>query len=227
MSIAPLARRAQCATCLRPQSTCICRWITRTLHEVEALILQHPREVARAKGTARLLHLSLPRSRLVVGEQFAPAQLQALVLSPWPEGASASEVRQALLLYPDTPQGPALGLLCSEPWRAGQTLAPSEVRLIVLDGTWRESRKMLYLNPLLQSLPRLALSELPGSRYLIRKAQRAQQLSTLEATCAALSQLEGSPGNFQPLLNAFDGFVSQQSAYVGTMTRPNSRQRGG
>ena len=79
MSIAPLARRAQCATCLRPQSTCICRWITPTAHAVEVLILQHPREVARAKGTARLLHLSLPRSRMVVGEQFAPAELQALL----------------------------------------------------------------------------------------------------------------------------------------------------
>ena len=36
------------------------------------------------------------------------------------------------------------------------------------------------------------------------------QFSTLEATCAALAQLEGSVEQFQPLLNAFDGFVAQQ-----------------
>jgi DTW domain-containing protein len=82
-----------------------------------------------------------------------------------------------------------------------------------LDGTWRKSRKMLYLNPLLQQLPRLALRDLPPSSYRIRKAHKPDQLSTLEATCAALAQLESDAGRFAPLLRAFDGFVAQQSAY--------------
>ena len=79
---------------------------------------------------------------------------------------------------------------------------------------------MLYLNPLLQQLPRLALSQTPASRYLIRKAHRPDQLSSLEATCYALEQLEQSAQGSQdkprylPLLEAFDGFVAQQSAYV-------------
>jgi len=80
----------------------------------------------------------------------------------------------------------------------------------VLDGTWRKSRKMLYLSPPLQQLPRLSLQGLPPSRYSIRKAHRPGQLSTLEATCAALAQLEGHAEKFQPLLTAFDGFVAQQ-----------------
>jgi len=80
----------------------------------------------------------------------------------------------------------------------------------VLDGTWRKSRKMLYCNPLLQRLPRLPLQGLPVSRYRIRKAHRANQLSTLEATCAALTHLERDPERFAPLLAAFDGFVAQQ-----------------
>ena len=50
-------------------------------------------------------------------------------------------------------------------------------------------------------------------RYLIRKAHRPGQLSTLEATCAALAQLESDAGQFEPLLSAFDGFVAQQSGY--------------
>jgi DTW domain-containing protein YfiP len=83
----------------------------------------------------------------------------------------------------------------------------------VLDGTWRKSRKMLYQNPLLQQLPRLALRDMPASRYLIRKAHRSDQLSTLEATCTALMQLEGGVERFQPLLAAFHGFVAQQLGY--------------
>lgn len=94
----------------------------------------------------------------------------------------------------------------------------TQLRLIVLDGTWRKSRKILYLNPLLQQLPRLSLRDMPASHYRIRRAQAPDQLSTLEATCAALAQLEGDAEKFQPLLAAFDGFVAQQLAYRPTYT---------
>src|SRR5205809_1132418 len=137
MTSAPPPRRLSCTICLRPQSACVCQWITPVLHRVEVLILQHPLEVGNAKGSARLL------------------------------------------------------------------------RLIVLDGTWRKSRKMLYLNPLLQHLPRLSLQGMPASNYRIRKAHKPDQLSTLQATCAALMQLERRVEPFQPLLRAFDGFVEQ------------------
>lgn len=41
----------------------------------------------------------------------------------------------------------------------------------------------------------------------IRKAHGPDQLFTLEATCYTLCQLEGGAARFQPLLDAFDGFV--------------------
>jgi DTW domain-containing protein YfiP len=88
------------------------------------------------------------------------------------------------------------------------------LRLVVLDATWRKSRKMLHQNPALQRLPRLALDEVPQSRYAIRKAHAPGQLSTLEATCAALAQLEGDTTRWQPLLAAFDGFVAQQRLFM-------------
>ena len=86
---------------------------------------------------------------------------------------------------------------------------------MVLDGTWRKSRRMLHQNPLLQQLPRLPLHALPASRYRIRTAPQPHQRSTLEATCAALAQLEGHPRRFEPLLGAFDRFVAQQAAWQG------------
>ncbi|CAN5501023.1 DTW domain-containing protein [soil metagenome] len=175
-------------------------------HAVEVLILQHPLEVSNAKGSARLLHLSLPHSRLVTGEVF---DLPALLTAP-PESGPP---RQSILLYPDTPQDQAPDL--SPPPRLAQERLrdPARLRLIVLDGTWRKSRKMLYRNPALQQLPRLSLQDMPASHYVIRKAHRPDQLSTLEATCAALMQLEGSVEKFAPVLAAFDGFVAQQLGY--------------
>jgi DTW domain-containing protein YfiP len=84
----------------------------------------------------------------------------------------------------------------------------------VLDGTWRKSRKMLYLNPALQSLPRLPLRDTAPSHYLIRKAHLPDQLSTLEATAYALAQLENDAHKYNPLIDAFDGFVAQQASYM-------------
>ena len=193
------ARRAGCAICLRPQSACICQWITPVAHAAEVLILQHPLEVEHAKKTGRLLHLSLPRSRMLTGEMFEEAGLLAAI---------GETPAYTVLLYPPTPEdveAPALDV--------GRLKDPAGVRLVVLDATWRKSRKMLLLNPLLLRLPRLSLGEAPASGYLIRKAHKPGQLSTLEATCSALARLEGDGGRYRALLRAFEGFVAQQVAF--------------
>lgn len=132
---------------------------------VEVLILQHPMEVSNAKGSARLLHLCLPGSRMEVGEQFDEAALQDLL---------EAGGRQPVLLYPDTPGDRSHGI--APPPQFNAVLAPAQVRLVVLDATWRKSRKMLYLNPALQALPRLPLRDTPPSHYLIRKAHAPDQL---------------------------------------------------
>jgi DTW domain-containing protein len=211
-----VVKRASCAHCLQPQSTCICQWVKPTAHLVEVLILQHPLEVAHAKGSARLLHLSLPHSRLVTGEVFdvhaCLAQMDAA-----PEGGVQIQnprvPKRNILLYPSPEARQTNGTPPPSPLESADLQNSSQLRLIVLDGTWRKSRKMLCLNPLLQQLPRLSLQGLPASRYMIRKAHRPGQLSTLEATCAALAQLEGEPDRFATLLKAFDGFVAQFSGY--------------
>lgn len=191
-----LVPRPQCTACQRPLGACICRWVAPTAHAVEVLVLQHPLEVHQTKGSARLLHLSLAHCRLVVGEAFA--------VPVWP-----ADGKHTLLLYPNTLQDTAPDLRAPPPlppeWLQAQS--PLRLRLVVLDGTWRKSRKMLYQSPSLQRLPRLALYNMPPSHYRIRKAHGPDQLSTLEATCYALGQLEGDAARFQPLLNAFDGFV--------------------
>ncbi|KAB0326099.1 DTW domain-containing protein [Janthinobacterium sp. PLB04] len=206
-SLAEPAKRARCPACLRAASSCICRWIAPVSHAVEVLILQHPLEIHNAKGSARLLHLSLPNSRMLTGEQFAPDTLAELL-----------DGKHNVLLYPDTPGDRSLGITPPPALDPAVLLDPARfsarLRLVVLDATWRKSRKMLYLNPPLQQLPRLPLRDTPASHYLIRKAHAPDQLSTLEATCYALMQLEQDADRFVPLIAAFDGFVAQQLSYV-------------
>lgn len=177
---------------------------------VELLVLQHPLEVRNAKNSARLLHLCLAGSRLEVGETFAPAALDALLFA---------DGRTPLLLYPATPGDASLGIAPPPVATPASLLHPERLRLVVLDATWRKSRKMLYLNPALQRLPRLALHAVPPSAYRIRKAHAPHQLSSFEAAVHALAQLEHNPAYYQPLLAAFDGFVQQQAACIQQVTQ--------
>lgn len=178
--------RITCPRCLLPLRSCLCRWITPTANTTPLLVLQHPSEQAQAKGSLRLLRLSLQRCRCEVGEVF-----DAQALSSW-LGASAS----CLLLYPAGP-----GEAASAP--------PPAAQLVLLDGTWRKTRRLLHANPLLQQLPRWALPAPAPSRYRIRRAQAPHQRSTLEAACAALAAIEGDAARYEPLLAAFDGWNDQ------------------
>jgi DTW domain-containing protein len=207
----PPNRRPTCLRCSRPLRNCLCPWVRPTANQVRVLILQHPLEAGQAKGSATLLHRSLAHAQLEVGEQFDEAALQQWLGPPG----------QAVLLYPATPQAEPSGQAATDA-TAPRHFAPSAstdletLCLVVLDATWRKSRKLLHCNPLLRPLPRLSLQAPPPSLYApLRKAQQPQhQRSTLEATALALQQLEGDVARYQPLLAAFEGFVAAQGEFA-------------
>ena len=190
----PLPPRARCERCELPARTCVCALVARVDNEVELLVLQHPDEVREAKGSARLLRLSLARCRVVVGEVFDPAELLALL---------DGDVSGSALLYPaDTGMGTGSAEGAARPRR-----------LVALDGTWRKSVRMLHANPLLQTLPRWTLAPSGPTRYAaLRKARMPAQLSTLEAACMALAGVEHAPARYQPLLIAFERFVADRAS---------------
>jgi DTW domain-containing protein YfiP len=186
--------RARCAVCALPSRTCVCALVTPVRNDVEVLVLQHPDEAGEAKGSARLMRLSLARCRVVVGAVFEPAVLRELL------GGGVSGV--ALLYPPDTVVGTVEVLADALPRR-----------LVVLDGTWRKSLRMLHANPLLQTLPRWSVAPSRQTRYrALRKARLTTQLSTLEATCAALAEIEDAAARYVPLLAAFDRFVADSAS---------------
>jgi DTW domain-containing protein YfiP len=197
-------RRRTCARCQRPTPTCLCACIHPVRADVELLILQHPLEVNAAKGSARLLHLCVTGSRLVAGELFDQTELTTMLHA----GA-----RAPVLLYPETPDPDSRGIPPPPPLPPAIFSTPSRLRLVVLDGTWRKSRKMLYLNPALHGLPRLPLRAMPPSHYRIRKAHAPDQLSTLEASCHALAQIEGDADKFRPVLEGFGRFIDMLEKY--------------
>lgn len=208
--------RERCPHCHRASTTCICALVQTIPHKAEVLILMHPMEVHEAKGTGHLLHLCLPRSRLLVGEQWPAETLNTWLDDDWARPGQPGQ-RHSLLLYPDTEaQDACLGLQAPAPLPQPWPLPPGQLRLVIIDGTWRKSRKMLFLNPALQGLPRLALQQVPHSRYVIRKAHQSGQLSSFEATAVALAQLESWPADslqVQALDQVFSRFMAAQMQY--------------
>ncbi|MGV8844799.1 MAG: tRNA-uridine aminocarboxypropyltransferase [Pseudomonas sp.] len=190
--------RPHCARCVRPLSHCLCALIPLLNSRTRVLILQHPSEVKHALNTARLAALGLRNAQLRVGECFtelptllAPAGYQACLLFPG-EGAQS---------LPDFAAQ-----------AGGQPLL-----LVVPDGTWRKARKLLHCNPLLAALPRVSLPAGLASRYRLRKAPRADALSTIEAITGALEVLE-APASFAALLKPFEALIDGQIAAMGDQT---------
>ncbi|MBU2887018.1 DTW domain-containing protein [Gilvimarinus agarilyticus] len=182
------AKRSQCEACQRPPQRCLCAYIEPTDNYCPIVLLQHPKEHGHPKNTGELLVRSLSNATLLQGEQFTPQSL-----SPWLQGAA--------LLYPTEPNDNG-----STTRQIPYTQPPS--CLIVLDATWRKSHKMLQLNPALQRLPRLALTAQYSSLYRIRSARDQHQLSTLEASCYALQQIESNSDKYRPLLEQFAQYMT-------------------
>lgn len=169
--------RATCPRCERPLATCLCAGLPPPVAVKTSLtVLQHPGEAGHAKNTVVFLTLGLSPAAQLWRGEVFDPALA-------PPGTA--------LLYPGAP-----------------VLAPAaEVdRLILLDGSWRQSRRLLAANPWLAALPRVSLPALPG-RYALRRAHRPGQLSTAEAGLHALAALEGGAARFEPLWAAFDDFV--------------------
>lgn len=193
--------RPVCPECQRLKVNCLCAAIKPIANQTEVLIIQHPLEVKQIKGTAYLTHLVLQNSQLWVAEQLNDAQITDILTSDkrtWLLYSPTDDFKGSLVSLEE------LSIACRQ-----QSNLLSQIRLVVLDGTWKKTRKMLYLNPALASLPRLTLQPENASQYVIRKQKNSQSLSTLEAIGQALSSLENDSARFVPLSELLQAMMAQ------------------
>lgn len=195
--------RPTCSRCQRPLGHCLCPLIPNLESRTRVLILQHPSEVGHALNTARLAALGLRNAELRVGEVFD--DLPALL---------AHSDYRACLLFPGE-ESVILSAYATD---------ERPLLLVVPDGTWRKARKLLHLNPLLATLPRVSLGAVAPSRYRLRKAPEERALSTIEAIVAALDVLE-APQGFEALLRPFDALIEGQIAAMGEEVFIRNHQR--
>jgi DTW domain-containing protein YfiP len=176
---------------MRPQSVCYCRHLTSIETTTRVVLLQHPRERDMAIGTARMASLCLPNSELHVGVDWQTSAALARAIS--------NPHRPAALLYPGER---AVDVVRNPP--------PGPVTLVVVDGTWWQTQKLVRKNPVLRALPRYAFTPPTPSEYRIRREPHEDYVSTIEALVHVLGALEGDANRFQPLLRPFRAMIDAQ-----------------
>ncbi len=199
-----MTKRKCCERCSRPIAYCYCQGLELAKNCTKIIVLQHPSERKHPLNTARILALGLDNCELIRGENFANNDYlnqqiavnrdNCWLLFPGENARTPAQVREA---------------------SAERNTPPL---IIVLDGTWRKARKIWHLSPNLQSLPLVALNEVPESNYRIRKAPKAGQLSTLEAVSSLLIGLGQSTGSLKPMEQAFHRMIDLQIEAMGMET---------
>lgn len=177
-SYSPADSPEHCHRCLLRHSNCLCDEIETIEPAFEVLVIRHTSEIYKPSGTVRLISMALgERCRVEDWDSQMPAfQLQ----TPIPP--------RALLLFP--PDGEDLAVY-EEAW---QQVHEVPQMLVVLDGTWRQTRRMLRRIEGLRGLKRLSLPApaQPGARMRIPPHPWA--MPTIEALARAIERLEGDAG---------------------------------
>jgi DTW domain-containing protein len=161
----------RCPRCWIRAGFCLCAEIPTLDTRTQVLVLRHVREQWKSTGTARIARLALPNCTVV----DYPEDLEGFEASllPFLQGAA--------LLFPDDAE--------STPLPAGDR----PTTLVVVDGTWRQTRRMVKRLPAVAALPRLALGASAAPVLRLRESPSADGRSTLEAIAEALRVLEGEP----------------------------------
>ncbi|UHQ54159.1 MULTISPECIES: tRNA-uridine aminocarboxypropyltransferase [Microbulbifer] len=192
--------RQTCPTCQRPLNVCYCSALVHIANHIKVLIIQHPLEVKHPFNTGRMAHLCLENSELVVAETLDDTEL-ARLLAP-----------RSALLYPNLDWLPAV----EQVGEGGQLARGPLEQLVVIDASWRKSKKMLHLHPTLQQLPRVSLEGELQSNYQVRRSSLANSLSTIESVAMAMDRLEPA-GRFELMLKPFEQMIALQQSSSHTI----------
>jgi len=191
--------RPLCKTCQRPKLACICPFISPVNNSILVVVLLHPKEVNQSKGTLPLLAHSLSNRLVIEGENFSENEQLNDILVQYKH--------RVALLYPS--ETAAVLSSSSVDFSDGNKYKC----LILLDATWKKAFRMYMLSTNLKSIDHIALSANIVGQYKIRKTNKKNALSTLEACCYALGVLESSPEKYVNLLQNFVDFNQFQLSF--------------
>lgn len=190
----------RCPQCFMRKEICLCSSITKFNNKFRLSIVMHHREAYKTTATARLAHLALENSRILLrGHKELPLDIK----SEFPNPESC-----LFLNLSDQSEDLSPQLLKSHNY----------TELVVPDGNWRQARKMGRREPVFKQMKWVKIPVGLKSSYLLRKEPTPEGLATIEAIARALGQIEGP--EVQVHLEALFNMMVERTLN----TRPKNRQ---
>lgn len=202
-SLTPRDYTGLCKRCLMREEWCLCHRIPSVQTEMHIVIIRHFKEIHKTSNSARLASMALPNSTLidfgVRGQELDTSALEGegvFLLFPsidGEEGIHNFDANEAVENgdapnHRDAVEG-------SEKAPDTPSTRPKPKTLVVLDGSWRQARRMSKRITALRHLPRVSLLPDPEGTERIRKPPHAWTMATLEAIARAVEMFEGpEPG---------------------------------
>lgn len=192
----------RCEACRLPALNCLCPYRFATHSEAHVWLLTHPLERNKPTNTGRLIGDILDTTELFTWYRIAPdARLLELLADP----------RYApFVVFPDDQPDYAERVVGIDDVREAKQAGKTAV-FIILDGTWRQARRMFRKSPYLDRLPVLPLRTDRLTRYHLRKPASAAHLCTAEVAAELLYQ-SGDTAAAATLDDYFDAFNDSYAA---------------
>ncbi|WP_027857973.1 tRNA-uridine aminocarboxypropyltransferase [Marinobacterium jannaschii] len=192
----------RCEACLLPQRGCICDYRVSVEARARFWLLTHRYETLKPTNTGRLITDTIEGSDLFRWSRTEPDTrfLQALddpAIDPYIVFPEGEDYQHRMVEFEHKPGRQPV--------------------FIILDGTWRQARRMFRHGRYLDRLPVIQPSTTRTSRYMLRKAQHDHHLCTAEVAVAMLEQI-GDQASADVLEAYFDIF--NQHYRASRLSRP-------
>lgn len=169
-----LTNRNVCYTCYRPQTSCMCSYITPIETKTRFIILMHPKEFKKTKnGTGHFTNLSLKNCEIFVGIDFTQhTAINRIINDP---------ANECYTLYPG-----------EDSINLNENAVKDEEKNLVIfliDSTWPCSKAILAASPNIDALKKLSFTHTEASKFTFKEQPKAYCLSTMESTLCVLNLL--------------------------------------
>jgi DTW domain-containing protein YfiP len=169
----------RCTRCYMRQEKCICADIPNLQNETKLTVIMHHRESYKTTNTARLAHLSLKNSQIL---------LRGLPHQPIDFGPVIDNDTQIPLFLTLSEKSEVLTPEYIENLQAEHP--QKKFHLLVPDGNWGQATRIGKREKALQEIRWVKLPPGPPSRYRLRHEHLEEGMATLEAIARALGIIE-------------------------------------
>jgi DTW domain-containing protein YfiP len=206
--------RNRCRNCVLLKDFCVCRTLDSLRIDNPAYtvaVLMHQKEMYRSSNTVKAIEKVIGADVFVDGLANDNERFNSLI---------ADRKEHTIVLFPSED---------SMEWGTYKTTLASSVKstrtlIVVVDGTWRQARRLNYLIP--ADIPRVKITPTTLSKFLCRRQAREDRVCTIEALALLFEDI-GEPEISSRL---DEGLTTIQEGYnsqcYGSTHRPSSMLKG-